>query len=69
MNQLQTAWEKSLADKHYRIGLHVLFWFVYLFLLLGIYFFINKAIFPEWHLHSKNVLISSGPSPFGEGLG
>lgn len=58
MNQLQTAWQKSFTDQRYRIGLHILFWIIYLFLLLLVSFFISKSFDPEWHFNSMDVLMS-----------
>lgn len=56
MNQLRTAWEKSFTDKRYRIGLHVLFWIIYLFLLLIVGFFINNSMVPKWHFDLDDIL-------------
>ena len=58
MNQLHSAWEKSFTDKRYRIGLHVLFWCVYLFLLMIVDFFINNSVAPQMHWHIKAVLVT-----------
>jgi len=58
MNQVQIAWEKSFTEKPYRIGLHVLFWIIYLFLLLAVSFSVSKAYDPAWHVHSMDVLMS-----------
>ena len=56
MNQLQSAWKKSFADKPYRIGLHVLFWTVYIFLLLAVSYILNNTLAPEWHFDYLDVL-------------
>ncbi len=58
MNQLQIAWEKSFTDKPYRIGLHVLFWLVFISLSLVIGFYINSSLAPVWHFYYKDVLVS-----------
>lgn len=56
MNQLQKVWEKSFTDKRYRIGLHVVFWFVYLFMMLLINFFISITFDSKWDFHTMDVL-------------
>jgi len=56
MNQLQKVWQKSFADKRYRIGLHVLFWLVYLFLIFVVDFFINNSMIPKWHFDYDGIL-------------
>lgn len=58
MNQLQKVWEKSFTDKRYRIGLHVLFWLVYLFMMLLINFFISISFDSRWHFNTMDVLMS-----------
>ena len=68
MNQLQTAWKKSFTDKRYRIGLHILFWFVYLILLQVVTFFIGRSFDPEsqsrspdaWIALASNIILIGG---------
>jgi sensor histidine kinase YesM len=56
MNQLRRAWEKSFTNKRYRIGLHVLFWTIYIFLLLAVDFLIHKPVASRSHLGSMDIL-------------
>lgn len=50
MNKLQQAWRKSFTDKRYRIGLHVIFWIIFLSLFQTIGFVIYSSANPEWHI-------------------
>jgi sensor histidine kinase YesM len=56
MNQLRRAWEKSFTDRNYRIGLHALFWIVYIFLLLAVDFFIHNSMAPRSHFNNIDIL-------------
>lgn len=58
MKTLQSAWRKSFADRRYRIGLHVIFWIVFLSLFQTIGLFINRSVNPDWHIHGVDVLAS-----------
>ncbi|MEO9147370.1 MAG: sensor histidine kinase [Ginsengibacter sp.] len=56
MSQLQIEWEKSFTDKRYLIGLHVIFWFIYIFLLLVVSFFLNNTLAPGWRFDLDDML-------------
>jgi len=58
MNQLRILWEKSFTEKRYRIGLHMLFWFVFLFLFLVIGLFITSSSVEGWHFSFEYILVS-----------
>jgi hypothetical protein len=58
MNGLQTAWKKSFTERKYRIGLHVIFWIIYITLLLVFDSFVDASIAPKWHYHALDIAVS-----------
>lgn len=58
MNRLETAWEKSFTDRGYRVGLHMLFWILYICVFKTAGFIIGNSMTADYHFFDFYSLVN-----------